>query len=97
MKEGFGRRSIVERAMRWLKERLMGSLLLRSENLKYIEGMIKLVYFLKLAELSCQFETSLPFLTTTPYISLYPLYPLLLRKKLLSKSTTSMPLDGEVT
>ena len=43
----------MERAMRWLKERLMGSLLLRSENLEYIEGMIRLVYFLKLAELSC--------------------------------------------
>ena len=53
VKERFGRRSLVERAMRWLKERLIGSLLLRSENLEYIEGMIKLIYFLKLAELSC--------------------------------------------
>ena len=34
VKEGFGRRSIVERVMRWLKERLIGNLLLRSEYLK---------------------------------------------------------------
>ena len=54
VRERFGRRSLVERTMRWLKERLMGSLLLRSENLKYIEGVIKLIFFLKLGELSCK-------------------------------------------
>ena len=53
VKERFGRRSLVERAMRWLKERLMGSLLLSSENLEYLGGLIKLIYFLKLPELSC--------------------------------------------
>ncbi len=46
--ERFARRSLVERAIMWLKKGLMGSLLLRSEDLGYLGGLINLIYFLKL-------------------------------------------------
>jgi len=52
-KERFGRRSLVERAIRWLKERLSGSLMFRSGDIEYIRGVIKLIHFLKLSQLSC--------------------------------------------